>query len=62
VAVTAALPRDHVREEVGHSHWVFVMPKMLRLYFLHHRQRLHTAVGGTSPVEAEDKFARKAVA
>jgi len=37
-AVTAALLRDDVLEEVGHSQWVFVMPKMLRLYFLHHRE------------------------
>jgi hypothetical protein len=39
-AVTAALLRDDVLEEVGHSQWVFVMPKMLRLYFLHHRELL----------------------
>ena len=32
--------RDEVLEEVGHSQWVFVMPKMLRLYFLHHRDLL----------------------
>jgi hypothetical protein len=36
-AATAVLPRDEVLEEVGHSQWVFVMPKMLMLYFLHHR-------------------------
>ena len=29
-AATAALLRDEVLEEVGHSQWVFVMPKMLR--------------------------------
>ena len=39
-AATAALLRDEVLEEVGHSQWVFVMPKMLRLYFLHHRDLL----------------------
>jgi len=37
-AVTAALLRDDVLEDVGHAQWVFVMPKMLRLYFLHHRE------------------------
>jgi len=30
-AVTAALLRDEVLQEVGHAQWVFVMPKMLRL-------------------------------
>jgi hypothetical protein len=39
-AVTAALLCEEVLEEVGHSQWVFVMPKMLRLYFLHHRELL----------------------
>jgi hypothetical protein len=39
-AVTAALLRDDVLEEVGHAQWVFVIPKMLRLYFLHHRELL----------------------
>ncbi len=27
-------------EEVGHAQWVFVIPKMLRPYFLHHRELL----------------------
>ena len=27
-------------EEVGHAQWVFVMPKMLRPYFLYHRELL----------------------
>jgi hypothetical protein len=31
------LLREEVLEEVGHAQWVFVMPKMLRPYFLHHR-------------------------
>jgi len=39
-AATAALLREEVLEEVGHAHWVFVMPKMLRPYFLHHRELL----------------------
>jgi hypothetical protein len=25
---------------VGHVQWVFTIPKMLRIYFLHHRQLL----------------------
>jgi hypothetical protein len=29
-----------VLEEAGHAQWVFVMPKMLRPYFLHHRELL----------------------
>ncbi len=39
-AATAALLREEVLEEVGHTQWVFVMPKMLRPYFLHHRELL----------------------
>jgi hypothetical protein len=39
-AATAALLREEVLEEVGHAQWVFVMPKMLRPYFLHHRELL----------------------
>ena len=39
-AATAALLADDVLEEVGHAQWVFVMPKMLRPYFLHHRELL----------------------
>ncbi len=31
---------DEVLEEVGHTQWVFVIPKMLRPYFLHHRELL----------------------
>jgi hypothetical protein len=34
------LLREEVLEEVGHAQWVFVMPKMLRPYFLHHRELL----------------------
>jgi len=26
--------------EVGHAQWVFTLPKMLRVYFLHHRELL----------------------
>ena len=39
-AATAALLAEEVFEEVGHAQWVFVMPKMLRPYFLHHRALL----------------------
>ena len=39
-AATAALLTDEVFEEVGHAQWVFVIPKMLRPYFLHHRELL----------------------
>ncbi|MCJ7451963.1 MAG: transposase zinc-binding domain-containing protein, partial [Steroidobacteraceae bacterium] len=39
-AATAALLAEEVLEEVGHAQWVFVMPKMLRPYFLHHRELL----------------------
>jgi len=34
------LLREEVLEEVGHAQWVFVRPKMLRPYFLHHRELL----------------------
>jgi hypothetical protein len=39
-AATAALLAEDVIEEVGHAQWVFVIPKMLRRYFLHHRELL----------------------
>jgi hypothetical protein len=39
-AAMAALLAEEVFEEVGHAQWVFVMPKMLRPYFLHHRELL----------------------
>jgi hypothetical protein len=39
-AATAALLAEEVLEEVGHAQWVFVIPKMLRPYFLHHRELL----------------------
>jgi len=31
---------DEVVEDVGHAQWVFTIPKMLRVYFLHHRELL----------------------
>jgi hypothetical protein len=39
-AATAALLAEDVIEEVAHAQWVFVIPKMLRPYFLHHRELL----------------------
>jgi hypothetical protein len=39
-AATAALLAEEVLASVGHAQWVFVMPKMLRPYFLHHRELL----------------------
>ena len=39
-AATAALLAEDVLEKVGHAQWVFVMPKMLRPYFPHHREPL----------------------
>jgi hypothetical protein len=27
-------------EQVGHAQWVFTIPEMLRIYFLHHRELL----------------------
>lgn len=39
-AATAALLAEEVFTEVGHAQWVFVIPKMLRPYFLHHRELL----------------------
>jgi len=39
-AATAALVAEDVLEQVGHAQWVFVIPKMLRPYYLHHRELL----------------------
>jgi hypothetical protein len=39
-AATAALLAEDVLEEVAHAQWVFVIPKMLRPYFLYHRELL----------------------
>ena len=36
-AAFAAFLSDEVLQEVGHAHWVFTVPKMLRPYFMHHR-------------------------
>ena len=39
-AEVAAFLMDEVVEDVGHAQWVFTIPKMLRVYFLHHRELL----------------------
>jgi len=39
-AAMAGLLAEDVLAEVGHAQWVFVIPKMLRPYFLHHRELL----------------------
>ena len=39
-AELAAFLVDEVVEDVGHAQWVFTVPKMLRVYFLHHRDLL----------------------
>ncbi len=39
-AELAAFLIDEVVEEVAHAQWVFTVPKMLRVYFLHHRELL----------------------
>lgn len=35
-----ALLQEEILEEVGHSQWVFTIPKLLRPYFLYHRELL----------------------
>jgi len=39
-AELGAFLMDEVVEEVGHAQWVFTIPKMLRVYFFHHRELL----------------------
>jgi hypothetical protein len=39
-AELAAFLMDEIVEDVGHAQWVFTIPKMLRVYFLHHRELL----------------------
>ena len=39
-AAFAAFLNDEVLEDVPHAMWVFTIPKMLRVYFLHHRELL----------------------
>jgi hypothetical protein len=39
-AMFGALLAEEVLEEVGHCLWTFTVPKMLRPFFLHHRELL----------------------
>jgi len=39
-AIFGALLREEILEEVGHAQWVFTIPRLLRPYFLHHRELL----------------------
>jgi hypothetical protein len=39
-AAFAAYLKDELLQDVAHSQWVFTIPKMLRLYFLYHRELL----------------------
>jgi hypothetical protein len=39
-AIFGALLREEILEEVGHAQWVFTIPKLVRPYFLHHRELL----------------------
>jgi hypothetical protein len=41
-AIFGALLREEILEEVGHAQWVFTIPKLLRPYFLYHRELLFT--------------------
>jgi hypothetical protein len=36
----AAFLKDEVAADVGHAQWVFTVPKLLRPYFMHHRELL----------------------
>jgi hypothetical protein len=38
--VFAAFLKDELVENVGHCLWTFTLPKMLRAYFMHHRELL----------------------
>jgi hypothetical protein len=39
-AAFGAFLAGEVVEDVGHTHWTFTVPKMLRPYFMHHRELL----------------------
>ena len=39
-AIFGALLQEEILEPVGHGQWVFTIPKMLRPFFLHHRELL----------------------
>jgi len=57
-AELAAFLVDEVVEDVGHAQWVFTVPKMLRVYFLYHRELL----GELSRAAAETAKERLAAA
>jgi hypothetical protein len=44
-AAFGAFLAEEVVEEVGHTHWIFTIPKMLRPYFMHHRELLGRLAG-----------------
>jgi hypothetical protein len=44
-AAFGAFLAEEVAAEVGHTHWVFTIPKMLRPYFMHHRELLGRLAG-----------------
>ena len=39
-AIFSDLLQNKILADVPHAQWVFSIPKMLRLYFLHHRELL----------------------
>ena len=39
-AAFAAFLKDEILENVGHTLFTFTLPKMLRVYFMHHRELL----------------------
>ena len=65
-AIFGALLHEEILPEVGHAQWVFTIPKLLRPYFLHHRELLgklsqaawetvHELIG---PANADDRGIR----
>jgi hypothetical protein len=42
---------DEVVEDVGHAQWVFTIPKMLRVYFLHHRELARLSSSASPPLK-----------
>jgi hypothetical protein len=62
-AELAAFLMDEVVEDVGHTQWVFTVPKMLQVYFLHHRELLgKSSRTRASPVKDERVDAEEFVA
>jgi hypothetical protein len=52
-AELAAFLVDEVVEDVGHDQWVFTIPKMLRVYVLHHRELLGKLSQGAAETARE---------